>query len=113
MRPGLEEDIPEVGSNRKGMLAHLDASVIVARQPEIAGHVVGDRPQSTLIAKGFGEGFGLAQAFECLPEFAERLQRRAQLDSEIDRLLTCLARFWELLQGQERLLQVRHRLTVG
>jgi hypothetical protein len=97
MRPGLEEDIPKVGGNRKGPPAHLDASAIVARQPAIAGHVVGDRPQSPLIAKGFGEGLGLAHAFECLSEFAECLQRRAQLDSEIDRLLTCLARVWELL----------------
>src|SRR5207244_4392115 len=62
---------------------------------------------------GLGYAFGLVQAVVDPPMLAQRMQGIAQLKPEIDGLRTRVSTLGEMLQGRQRLLQVRHGLAVG
>jgi hypothetical protein len=66
-----------------------------------------------MIIEGLSEGLGLAQICQDTPKIAERAERYAHGEPEVDGLLAgiaCLRQMWE---DAERLLEVPHRLTVG
>ena len=70
-------------------------------------------PQPTRVVEGHREGLGLAQICQDVPTVAERTERRAQGEPEIDGLLACVTLLWQMLQGTERLLEIPHSPPVG
>ena len=46
-----------------------------------------DAPQPALVVQALGEGLGLAQAFQLLPDFTELVQHRPELEADLERLL--------------------------
>ena len=71
-----------------------------------------DLSQATRIVEGFGEGLGLAQICQDTPQVARRKERCAQGESDIDGLLARLTVLWQMREGAERLLEVRHGLPM-
>jgi hypothetical protein len=71
-----------------------------------------DLGQPTRIAEGRGQGLGCAQTRQRPHEVARRPERRAQGEPEIDGLLACVARLWQMRQCAERLLEVPDGLGV-
>ena len=112
LRRDREANIPQVCGNRQGALAGREGAVRVACLPKMGEQIGRDPPQPVLIAQGFGEGFGFLQVDEDPLEFAQRIERIAQVEAEINGLRLGVRTLWELVQRLQRLLEVRHRLAV-
>src|SRR5215510_11787892 len=65
-----------------------------------------------MVVKSHRKGLCLAQSRQDTPKIAERAECRAQGETEIDGLLTCVAPVGEMLEGAERLLEVPCCLAV-
>src|SRR5262249_31944543 len=72
-----------------------------------------DLPQSTRVVEGLREGLSLAESRQITPHIADRAERRAQSEVEVDGLLTCGALVRQMRESTERLLEVSHGLAVG
>ena len=59
-----------------------------------------------------GNGVGLAQEGEDPPKLAERREREAHVEPQIDGLLAGVATIGEVPEGFERLLEERQRLAI-
>jgi hypothetical protein len=59
------------------------------------------------------KGLSLAQICQDTPKVAQRQERRAQGEAEIDGLFACLVRLRQMREGPEGLLEGLHSLTVG
>ena len=66
-----------------------------------------------MIIEGLSEGLGLAQICQDTPKIAERAERQAQGEPEVDGLLAGVARLRQMREDTERLLEVPHSLAVG
>ena len=66
-----------------------------------------------MITEGLSESLGLAQTRQDRPQVAQRKERRAQGEPEVDRLLMRVARLRQMRQGPERLPEVPRGLTIG
>ena len=86
---------------------------MIAHDEEMCAHVGGDLPQPRLIVEGLGEAFSLAQGVEDAPKFSEWCEGIAQVEVQIDGLLTRLMPLWQVLQRSQGLLKAEHRLAVG
>jgi len=113
IRYDLKADIPEGCGESERTLPGLDGMVKVAPTPEVFGHIDGDLPQPPSIVQDLSEGLRLTQADEDPPVLSERHERIAQVEVQIDGLLARVTRFWKMLQGPQRLLKTRDRLTVA
>ena len=71
-----------------------------------------DPPQPVLVAQGLGEGCGFPQVDEDPPELAQRIDRTAQVEAEIDGLHVGVM-LWEMLQRVQRLLEGSRRFMIG
>jgi hypothetical protein len=78
----------------------------------MVGHVVADPPQASLIVDGLGKGFGLPKVLGELLGFTKYLEHMTQLESEIDRPLTRVTPFWQMLECCQRLLEVPYGFAV-
>jgi hypothetical protein len=108
----MQDSIPTGCSEYEGTLGGSDGLVIRAPLPELDGQKARDLPQPTRVVKGRCESLGLAQICQDAPRVAERVMCRAQGEPEVDGLLACVARLWQMLQSTKRLLIVRHCLAV-
>src|SRR5215467_13737246 len=66
-----------------------------------------------MVVESHRQGFRLVQSHQDTAKIAERAERRAQGEPEIDGLLTRVTPAGEMLEGTERLLEVPCGLTVG
>ncbi len=70
IRRDLEGNVVEMPCEREGSLARRHGAVILAREPEIVGHVGVDPPQPSLIVDGLGKGFSLPKVLGDLLEIS-------------------------------------------
>ena len=66
-----------------------------------------------MVAKGGGKRVRFAQVDEGLSVLSERKEGRVEVESQIDSLLAGVTHVGEVLEGSQRLLQVRHGLPQG
>jgi hypothetical protein len=105
-------DIPQVSGNHQGTLAGREGVVwftLLQKMDEQKGR---DPSQPVLITQGLGEGCSVLQGDEHPPEFAQRHERSAQVEAEVDGLRLGVMPLWETLQRLQRLLEGRRRLMV-
>jgi hypothetical protein len=69
--------------------------------------------QPPLVAEGSGKRVRFAMVDEALSVLAELKEGSAEVEPQIDGLLVCVAPVGEMLEGDQRLLKVRHRLPRG
>ena len=82
----------------------------MALMPQAYRQIAGEMSQPALITKRLGKRFRLAQVREEPPLLMEGMQRIAQVEAEIDRLLPCNAIVGEMLKGRQGLLKGPSRL---
>jgi hypothetical protein len=107
-----EANIPQVCGNGQGTLAGREGAVRVACHQKLGEQIGRDPPQPVLITQGFGKGLGFLQGDEEPPEFAQRVERIALREAEINSLLSGVLTLWELVQRLQRLLEKPHRLLI-
>jgi hypothetical protein len=71
----------------------------MALTPQTHRQIAGEMCKPALITEGLGERFRLAQVVEEPPILVEGMQRIAQIEAEIDGLLTRGATVGEMLEG--------------
>src|SRR5713101_3944221 len=108
-RGGLETDITEVDAARQGTLAGCEGSLRIAHHQEGVGHGGYDPSLPMLIAQCLSYGLSLVQVHQDSLALAEEVQRRAQVESDIDSLLQRVTALRKMLQGHYRLLKPYHR----
>jgi hypothetical protein len=113
VRQRVQDGIPAGRSQREGALTGGDGLVIRAHEAEMDCQKERDLSQPTRIVEGHREGLGLAQSRQDTPKIAERAERRAQGESEIDSQRARVACLRQLRQGPERLLEAPHGLAMG
>ena len=86
LRHDREANILQVRSNRQGTLTAREGVVWFACLRIMGGQKSRDPPQPVLVAQGLGEGCGFPQVDEDPPELAQRIDRTAQVEAEIDGL---------------------------
>ncbi len=108
-----EGEVPEGCGKGEGALAGFERADIVAHRQQRVRHLDGDASQPTLIAEGCGKRFGFAKVEEDLSVLSEREEGRIEVVPQVDGLFSCVAQIREMLEGNQRLLKARHRLSKG
>jgi hypothetical protein len=108
-----EADILQVSSNCQGAMTGLKSGVRFAGLHKMGSQIGCDPSQPVGIAQSLGESCGVLQVDEDLPEFAQRVERIAQREAEIDGPSEGVVALWEMLHGPQRLLKGCHRLSIG
>jgi hypothetical protein len=93
-------------------LARCDGALVVTQIEEILGYRGGEPPRSMGIVQGRGQGDGLAQEIQDPSAIAEYRERAAQVEPQINGLLAGVTTLGEVLEGFQRLLEGRQRLTI-
>src|SRR5215831_19886903 len=87
VRQRLLDDIPPSLRNRQGAVGSGDGLVMCAYEVEMDCLKDRDLLQSTRVVEGLREGLSLAEGRQITPHIADRAERRAQSEAEIDGLL--------------------------
>ena len=69
------------------------------------GHECADLASAPFIVQPLGDSFGLMQSVQHLPDFAEKVEDRPQLQADLERLLQINAAFRECLENAQPLLE--------
>lgn len=108
----LDANIPPGHADRQRALAALDGGSIVAHPPGNLTQTVGDFPEAALIVQGLGEDFRFTQVIVYPPDFSEWIEHTAQVEAEVNGLLTGEPALGEMRQGFHRLLKAGDSLPV-
>jgi hypothetical protein len=113
LRHDREAHVLQVRRNRQGTLTAREGVVWFACLRIMGGQKSRDPPQPVLVAQGLSEGCGFPQVDEDPPELAQRIDRTAQVEAEIDGLHVGIMPLGEMLQRIERLLEGPRRFMIG
>jgi hypothetical protein len=113
VRRNVEAEVPKGCGNGKRTLAGFDGAVLITHEPEIDRHIGGGPPKPVLIAQGFRKDGGFLQVCDDALQGSKWIKRRAQVEAEVDSLLACSARLWQMPQGTECQLEGLSGLAVG
>src|SRR5262245_40061036 len=83
-----------------------------AHEEAMKGQSIRDPGQPPRVVEGGREGLGLLQVIEETLPVTRQLERRTQGQPEVDGLLACVTRLWQMWEGTERLLEAPHSLTM-
>jgi hypothetical protein len=112
LRKDGEGHIAQISGQRQGALARGEGMVRVPCHRKMGQPSSREPPKPVWVTQGLGEGFGILQADEDPPEFAQGLESTAQVEAEVDGLRLSIWTHWELRQRLQRLLERRHRLAI-
>jgi hypothetical protein len=113
VRQRVRDAIAICRGQREGTLVGGDGLVVRAHDAEMVGQKARKLSQSARVVEGFRQGLGLAEQHQDPPKLAERAERRAQGEPEIDGLLARGARLRQMRKGPERRLERPHSFAVG
>jgi hypothetical protein len=113
IRHPVQDTISIRRGKRKGIPGGGNGSVIRSPAEGLHEQTERDLYQPTRVVEGPRERFGITQSCKHAPIVAERAERRVQGESEINGLLTCIARVWQMCEGTEGMLEILHSLAVG
>jgi hypothetical protein len=85
-------------------LARHERPLKITQNPETISHLAQDVCQSTLIAQALRQGFGLAQAVESPTPITQPPECKAQIEPQVDGLLTHGTTLTQMLQRSQCLL---------
>jgi hypothetical protein len=116
-----EEGIGEHGDRRvvnlrgdgDGALAVFDGPLEVQHHIEVVCEERGDQTEPAAVAQGVGELLRFGQMVEHSAEVAQRAQRVAQVEPQVDAPAYRLGSFWHVAERLERLLKIAHGRAVG
>jgi hypothetical protein len=96
--PGLPAGIIEVNRQRKAAPSSVESPILVGNGPEMATERGGNLHQPRSITQGFRQPLGSAKAIETPRQFSEHLERVAQMDEEVDGMLSHLQSFGHVFE---------------
>ena len=114
IRSDREREVLQISGDGQGAPARVDRSAMLSHEPaEGEAHVGTHTRQATLIVDRLCKSFRSPKVVEDPLELAERDERDAQAEQQIDDLLDCRHLLWEMAQRGQRLLEDRHGDPVG
>src|SRR5262249_55711220 len=109
----LDRAVAEGARDCEGLLLVSKGPVVVAGAQTLDPHEGGDPPETVLVAKAPSEHLCLVEVIARARPIAEREERVAQVDADVDRLLGRLASLAQLAESDECLLEVGNGLPIG
>src|SRR3989441_4369293 len=113
VRHDLELRVSQPARDGDSTLAHRNDRVEVTHQAVVLTHEGGHLPEPALIVQGRSLSLGVAEVIEDPFRLAERMQRVAEIEADIDCTLDHLAALRKVLEGAQGLLEACHGLPVG
>lgn len=108
----LKREVVDRSGEGERPFSGLDRTFEVAETSKRDTQVRQDAAEPPIVTELFGQRLGFAQVRERPLEFPERIERRAELETDVDRALDRLAPARNVAQGLERLLEAGHGLPV-
>ena len=112
-RQRVQDALPAGRGEGEGLLGSGNGLIIGPPGVEMEGQKARDLSQAMRVVEGGRERLGLAQHRQDPLQSAERAERRAQGEAEVDGLLAGRTRLRQMRQSAEGLLDVPHGLPVG
>jgi hypothetical protein len=109
----FEPEVVQTSGHGQAALGAVERSAVLSRNEEVAACVGQDSREPDPIAKCRRQRLGGADVLNHSIVFTEYHVCIAKVAPHIDRLLDRVVALWEVLQGDECLIQVRHRLPIG
>ncbi|HEU5322500.1 MAG TPA: hypothetical protein VFX28_16960, partial [Methylomirabilota bacterium] len=109
----LDGDVRLRLADGHGATSSLDRRPEIVGPPELDRLVVQRAAEAALVADGLCEGFGLVEEGPHPSLLAERLERVAEVEADIEGLGDRVGGLWQSPERVERLLEAGGRLAVG